>query len=660
MQSLWNESEAAGFAVDARLGLRVYSSRLLGRDADLVLHGGGNTSVKGAVANVFGVNEEVLYVKGSGWDLQTIAAVGFAPVRLKYLQRLADLPALSDTAMMRELRLALLDPSAPTASVEAILHALIPARYVDHTHADAVVTISNTPGGEAKLRELYGDTVLILPYVMPGFILARQVYEATRNADWSRLRGIVLLHHGIITFDDDCRASYERMIELVSQAEDYLQQQGAMTQLAQARYVPLAIDLAQLAGLRQAASAMMGSPVLVRWDRSTEAVGYSTLPNIADIAVRGPLTPDHSIHTKIFAAIFDENPQPGLQLFQSDYKAYFQRHSSAHHTCLDTVPRFGVWKDKGMLYIAPDAKRLGVVADISAHTMKAIQWGEALGGWMALPHQDLFDIEYWELEQAKLNRGQVRGEFEGRVVVVTGAVSGIGKACVEAFLAKGAAVVALDINPQITSAWKSAQVLGLVCDVTDAQQITEVLQQAIAAFGGIDVLVSNAGNFPPSRPLQNMDEQTWDQSMSLNLGSHMKMLRACIPFMEQGLDASVVFIGSKNVPAPGPGAGAYSVAKAGLAQLARVAALELGSKGIRVNTIHPNAVFDTGLWTDEVLAQRASSYQLSVDEYKKNNVLGRSVGSRDVARLAVLMAGEGFACTTGAQVPVDGGNDRVI
>ncbi|MDP1931011.1 MAG: bifunctional aldolase/short-chain dehydrogenase [Gammaproteobacteria bacterium] len=660
MNSLWDDQEAARFATDAMLGLRVYSSQLLGRDTDLVLHGGGNTSVKGSLVNVFGQSEEVLFVKGSGWDLQTIAAGGFAPVRLDYLKRLATLPALSDTGMMRELRLALLDPNAPTPSVEAILHALIPLRYVDHTHADAVVAISNTPDGEAVLRKLYGDEVLILPYVMPGFILAQQVHQATLNADWSRLKGIVLLHHGIITFDDDCRASYESMIALVNKAEGYLRNRGAWTQAATARHAPKSVDFIHLAALRHQASDMMGSPVLARWDRSAEAVGYSLLPGVADIATRGPLTPDHSIHTKAFAAIFDDDPRDGLARFQSAYNDYFSQHAAPHHTCLDQVPRFGIWREKGMLYIAPDSKRIGVVGDISAHTVKAIQWAEALGGWVALPKQDLFDIEYWELEQAKLKRGQTRGEFEGRVVLVTGAGSGIGKACVEAFVSKGAAVVALDINTTITGMWSSRQVLGRVCDVTDTQQIEAAVQAAVETFGGIDVLVSNAGNFPPSRQLKDMDAQTWEQSLSLNLSSHMNMLRACIPFLELGIDASVVFIGSKNVPAPGPGASAYSVAKAGLAQMARVAALELGSKGIRVNTIHPNAVFDTSLWTDEVLAQRALSYQLTVDEYKKNNVLGRNVGSSDVARLAVQMAGEGFACTTGAQVPVDGGNDRVI
>lgn len=660
MLSLWNDEEAAQYARDPQLGLRVYSSQLLGRDADLVLHGGGNTSVKGRLRNVFGQDEDVLFVKGSGWDLQTIAAGGFAPVRLDYLKALAALPALSDTDMMRELRLALLDPAAPTPSVEAILHALVPTRYVDHTHADAVVAISNSPGGEQALRRLYGDDVLVLPYVMPGFILAQQVHEATQGVDWSRLQGIVLLHHGIITFAEECRVSYERMIALVSKAEDYLRESGAWEAPVRAAVHATDEDYLHLARLRQAASQQMGFPVLARWDRAAEAVGFAARPDAAAIAARGPLTPDHSIHTKPHAAIFDADPLPGLGQFAADYGARFARHAQPHHTCLDPVARVGVWRDRGMVYLAQDGKRLNVVQDISQHTVRAIQWGEALGGWMALPAQDLFDLEYWELEQAKLKRGPVRAEFEGRVVLVTGAASGIGKACVEAFVARGAAVIALDIAPDIVSQWSGAQVLGVVCDVTSAAQIQAALHAGVAHFGALDVLVSNAGNFPPSGPLGSMDDKVWNASLTLNLSSHMAMLRACIPFLERGQHPGAVFIGSKNVPAPGPGAGAYSVAKAGLAQLARVAALELGGKGIRVNTLHPNAVFDTGIWTEDVLAARALSYQMSVEEYKRNNVLGCTVESRDVARLAVLMAGEGFAKTTGAQVPVDGGNERVI
>lgn len=683
MQSLWNEQEASRFAAQGELGLRVYSSQLLGREPDLVLHGGGNTSVKGAQTNVFGEREDVLYVKGSGWDLQTIAAGGFPPVRLQYLKSLATLPSLSDTDMMRELRLALLNPSAPTPSVEAILHALVPLRYVDHTHADAVVAISNSPNGEAALREIYGEEVLILPYIMPGFILAQQVHAATRDIDWSRLKGIVLLHHGIITFDDDCRASYERMIELVSLAEDYLKARtadmpGVDTVGASPAGEPRAssvgaspagddsasnnesLPFRQLATLRRQASAMMGAAVLARWDRSAQARQFSALPNVGELIARGPLTPDHSIHTKPFGAVFAEDPLPGLGQFRSDYQAYFERHAKPLHTCLDPMPRFGVWLNRGMIALAPDCKRLQVVSDIVEHTTRAIQWGECLGGWTTLPKQDQFELEYWELEQAKLKSSQARPEFAGRVVLVTGAASGIGRACVDAFLAQGAAVAALDLNPEVETLWHSPQVLGIACDVTREAQVREALHQVVGHFGGIDVVLSNAGSFPPSRRIEALDEATWSQSLELNLSAHLRLLRDCTPFLQAGIDSSVIFIGSKNVPAPGPGAAAYSVAKAGLAQLARVAALELGGSGVRVNTLHPNAVFDTGIWSDEVLQQRAAHYGMSVEEYKKHNVLGRQVRSGDVAAAAVALASSAFACTTGAQVPVDGGNERVI
>jgi len=660
MLNLWDEDEAQAYERDSVLGLRVYSSQLLGRAPDLVLHGGGNTSVKGQRQNVFGEQEQVLYVKGSGWDLQSITAEGFAPVNLPYLKALAELPVLTDTDMMRELRLALFDPAAPTPSVEAILHALVPLRYVDHTHADAVVAISNTPQGEKALEEIYGDEVLILPYVMPGFILAQQVYQATRNVDWSRLQGIVLLHHGIITFHDDCRSSYENMIALVTRAEEYLQRCGAWTSQACAAVHSNDSDCRQLASLRKQATRIMGNPVLLRWDTSPGAAGYASLPGIDEIATRGPLTPDHSIHTKAFAAIFDADPQDGLTAFSLRYQEYFQRYSAPQHTRLDTLPRFGVWCNKGMIYFAVNSQRLQIIQDISLHTARAVQWGEALGAWCALPGQDLFDLEYWELEQAKLKRSQQRLAFEGRIVLVSGAASGIGRACVDAFVAEGAAVVALDINAEVERLWEMSQVLGIVCDVTDAEQIARAIRGAVTHFGGIDILVSNAGNFPASCDLQNMDDEAWERALSINLNSHMKLLRACIPYLELGADPAVIFMGSKNVPAPGPGASAYSVAKAGLAQMARVAALELGAKGIRVNTVHPNAVFDTGVWTEDVLAQRALSYQLSVEDYKKDNVLGQSVKSTDVARLVVCMAGEAFAKTTGAQVPIDGGNNRVI
>lgn len=659
MKNRWDQATADAHAAESDLGLRVYTANLLGQESDLVLHGGGNTSVKGHQPDIFGDAVEVLYVKGSGWDLRSIEAAGFPAVRLEHLLRLGQLPSLTDTDMMRQLRLGLLDPGAPTPSVEAILHALIPHRYVDHSHADAVVTLSNTPDGEATLRALYGDEVLVLPYIMPGFILARQVAEATRSLDWSRIRGIVLMHHGIFTFADDARASYTAMIELVSRAEEHLAELAGEC-LAQGSYQPGHDDCLRLSQLRRAAGDAFGGPVLVSLDTAPLAAGFAARPDCAELITGGPLTPDHSIHTKPFGAVHDADPLPGLAAFVASYQQYYAAHAGAGHQCLDTMPRYGVWRDRGMLYLAANHKRLGIVRDITRHTIAAMQRGAVAGGWAALPRADLFAVEYWELEQAKLKTASSRPTFEGKVVLVTGAASGIGKACVDSYLEQGAAVVALDINPELASRFSHPAVLPVHCDITDQQAVNAALEAAVAEFGGLDVLVSNAGAFPASAAIAELEDTAWEQSLELNLSAPMRLLRACIPYLTHGFDPAVVFVGSKNVPAPGPGAAAYSAAKAGVNQLMRVAALELGSAGIRVNAVHPNAVYDTALWTDALLAERAAHYGLSVAGYRSNNVLRTEVYSRDVAQMVVQMSSAAFRCTTGAQVPVDGGNERVI
>ena len=660
MKSRWNKKDAEQISMGDDLAMRVYTSNILGSEADLVLHGGGNTSVKGQLTTIFGETEDVLFVKGSGWDLKTIKAAGFSAVSMDYLLKLGQLQKLSDNQMMRQLRLALLDPNAPTPSVEAILHALIPLKVVDHTHADAVVTISNTANGESLLKEIYGDEVLILPYIMPGFILARQVAEATRNIDWSKLRGIVLMHHGIFTFHEDAKTSYEAMIDLVNKAELYLDQRTNISTIALGQYEVNKQDTFELSRLRRAAGTAFGGPVLVMFDTSRLATGFAQLAACDELATRGPLTPDHTIHAKAFAAIFENDPAAELKEFVHNYKQYFNEYSNTEHSCLDTMPRYGVWRNKGMVYLAANLKRLRIIKDISEHTLKAIQLGEALGGWQALPRKDLFEVEYWELEQAKLKTGESRAEFEGKVVLITGAASGIGKACVEHFLNEGAVVVALDLSQGFEHQFKSSSVLALNCDVTNVSAIELSLFAAIKHFGGIDVLVSNAGTFPKSQNIRQMQDDDWDKSLELNLSSHMKVLRACLPYLHYGFDPAVVFVASKNVPAPGPGAAAYSAAKAGLTQLARVAALECGADGIRINTVHPNAVYDTALWTDEVLTQRAASYGLSVEEYKTANVLQMEVNSSDVASAISLFAGTALSKTTGSQLPVDGGNERVI
>ncbi len=645
MQNLWNDNEASNYKDD--LALRVYTSRLLGQEPALVLHGGGNTSVKSTAINIFGESEELLYVKGSGWDLATIETAGFAPVKLSILKQLAKLQKLSDLDMVQTQRSAMINPSAPNPSVEAILHAIIPFKYVDHTHADAVVTITNTANGIERIQQLYGKRVLIIPYVMPGFVLAKQVYTMIQDIDWSQLEGMILLNHGVFTFADDAKTSYTNMLKLVTEAEDYLQ-----TAIPTDNSTPVEIDLLKLAKLRKAVSTVRGCAVVTKLN--TEAASFSQRQDVASIATRGPLTPDHVIRTKRIPLLVNDN----IEDYVTQYNEYFARNTDGQLTCLNPAPCWAVWPSVGAVNFGRSYKEAGIIADITEHTIHAIAMAETLGGWQALSESDIFAVEYWELEQAKLNKsGSV---LQGKIALVTGAASGIGKACVEVLHAQGAAVVAVDMNPAITEQFNQADILGMVCDITVAEDIQNAVDTAVRQFGGLDILISNAGTFPPSLKIADMESTTWDASMAINLTSHQRLLTACSPYLAVGIDAAVVMIASKNVPAPGPGAAAYSVAKAGQTQLARIAALELGSTGVRVNVLHPNAVFDTGIWTEEVLSKRAAHYGVTVEEYKTNNILQTEVTSKDVANLACTMVGPIFAKTTGAQIPIDGGNERVI
>ena len=655
MKSLWNNEKAEVFSKDP-LELRVYTSRLLGANPDLVLHGGGNTSVKLSEENFFGETEELLLVKGSGWDLATIETPGFAPVRLETLKRLAELETLSDSEMVRQQRAAMTDPSAPNPSVEAILHALIPFRYVDHTHADAVLAVTNHPAGEQSVQEIYGNRVIVIPYVMPGFVLAKKVRELTQYKNWRDSEGMILMNHGIFTFDNEARESYEKMIRLVSEAEEYVCAKGTK----EAPKAKVREDLVKLGGIRKKVSEVAGKPMLAVIDQSDQAGGFSRRQDVSEIGTRGPITPDHVLRTKNIPVILDENPKEEVDTFKTKYLEYFQRHTDGQLTCLDPAPRWAVWKDFGTLVFGRSVKETGIIADIIDHTRKTIQQVEDWSVWKALPEKDLFEVEYWELEQAKLGKSVKAPDFQGKIALVSGAASGIGQSCAETLHQQGAAVLALDLNPEIEAIFSKPGIRGLCCDVTDDEAIQKAVDQTVRSFGGLDILVSNAGNFPAGLPLDKMDPETWDSSMKLNLSSHQRLLTAATPFLQQSLDGAVVFIASRNVPAPGPGASAYSVAKAGLTQLARVAALELGSYGVRVNVLHPDCVYDTGLWSEGVLQGRADKYGMSVEEYKSRNILKKEVTSREVSEMVAVVAGPIFSKTTGAQIPIDGGNDRVI
>ena len=662
VQNLWDDEEAARWTGD--LGQRVYSSRLLGQDPDLVLHGGGNTSVKSRHTTLFGEELDVLLVKGSGWDLGSIEEEGFPSLRLDAVARLVELDELSDTEMANQLQLAATSTGGPSPSVEAILHAVLPYKFVDHTHADAVVTLTNCAEAKAALEETYGDEVVVVPYVMPGFKLARACAEQVADKLTPDVVGVVLMNHGIFTFGESAKEAYDRMIELVSRAEEYIRehvppppgepggtrQSGSSTRRARER-----------AELRRAIATAVGAPVVISSHTDEDVARFLGRPDLESVTRRGTITPEHVIRIKPWPLLGRD-----VDAYCEAYRDYFERHrrqATSELRPLDPAPRVVLDPDLGMGCVGRTPKDAKVVEDIYRHTMKVITAATALGGYESLSPGDLFDVEYWDLEQAKLRKAGEPPPLAGEVALVTGAASGIGKACAAALLEQGAAVVGLDVEPDVEGAFeaKGPQWLGLVADVTDAEQMGRAVERCVERFGGLDILVLNAGIFPPTTPIAELDEGTWRRTMAVNVDGNLALLREAHAVLRLAPNGGrVVVVGSKNVAAPGRGAAAYSASKAALTQLARVAALEWAQDGIRVNVVHPNAVFDTGMWTEDVLEERAASYGMSVDEYRTKTLLGTEVTSADVARAVVALCGPDLARTTGAQIPVDGGNERVI
>jgi NAD(P)-dependent dehydrogenase (short-subunit alcohol dehydrogenase family) len=471
---------------------------------------------------------------------------------------------------------------------------------------------------------------------------------------------MVLMNHGIFSFGETAKESYERMIDLVSRAERFLAKRTTQQGVRSAAAASGATRRVELARLRRDISACAGGPLIMSTHSEAKFLEFARRADVERFSQQGPATPDHVIRTKRVPLLGRD-----VEAYAQAYRAYFERNAPLAReakTMLDPAPRVVLDPELGLAALGSSARDAAIVHDLYSHTIDVIDAATALGGYRALSEKDIFDVEYWDLEQAKLRKAGRAPVFKGEVVLITGAASGIGKACAQAFLSRGAAVIGLDADPRVSAVGEERpEFLGLTCDVTARDAVDEALERGAAAFGGIDMLVLNAGVFPGGRRIDSLGDDEWQHVNRVNVDANLALLRECHPLLKLAPKGGrVVVIGSKNVPAPGPGAAAYSASKAALTQLARVAALEWGADGVRVNVIHPNAVFDTGLWTHEVLAARAAHYGMRVEDYKTSNVLKTEVRSADVAEMAAEMCGPLFGKTTGAQVPVDGGNDRVI
>ncbi len=665
--------------VSEDLALRTYSARLLGADPELVLHGGGNTSVKTTVHGLLGEAIRVLCVKGSGWDLATIEPPGHPAVRLEPLQALRVLESLSDEAMVAAQRQNLIDPAAPNPSVEALLHAFLPHTFVDHTHSIALLALADQPDAAEVCREVYGERVALVPYVMPGFALAKAAalaYEAAA-AGGREPEGMVLLQHGLFSFGASAEQSYDRMIDLVRRAEERLGrgERSIHAVAVPERPAPAAAVLPLLRGaLGRAAVAAGVRPHWILALRDTPlARAISDDARLGVWAGRGVATPDHVIRTKARPLVLPPLPAGGdgqglaawgqaleqaLEAYGADYRAYFQRQNAAAgggRKPLDPLPRVVAIPGLGLVGIGKSAAEAATVADIAEAWAQTLLAAEAIGRFAPVNEADTFAMEYWSLEQAKLGKAAEK-PLARQVVLITGAAGAIGAATARAFAAAGADVAVLDLHQDAAESVAAScgkRALGVACDVTDPAAVQAAIAAVAAHFGGLDIVVSNAGA-AWSGPMATLADADLRASFELNFFAHQSVAQAALAvFRAQGLGGQLLFNVSKQALNPGPNFGAYGISKAALLALVRQYALEEGEAGVRVNAINADRI-RSGLLDDTMIKQRSAARGLSEELYMAGNLLGAEVRASDVADAFVALAR--MERTTGAVLTVDGGN----
>lgn len=684
MDSLWSDEDAQGFVaryaangVNEDLALRTYTSRLLGQVPWLVMHGGGNTSVKTKIPDVYGDLTDVICIKGSGRDLAVIEPDGHPAVRRAPLDRLRGLVSLSDEDMVNVQRQNLLDTSAPNPSVETLLHAYLPHKFIDHTHSVISTAIACLPDAESVMKKIFGNRVAYVPYIMPGFQLAKAAAEAYERDP--SVQGLLLAKHGIFSMGETARETYELMIEFVTLMERYVADNSkdnpafSPVELPEQIAAPEVIMPFLRGMLSRAAPAGVPQRWLLNYRTSPRILKFVNGRGVSDYARRGVATPEQVIRIKSQPAIlpaaasgkldsWSESAEQAIVQFTDSYRDYFDRNNAAvggTKKPLDPLPRVLIVPGLGVVGIGKTAAEASISSDVAEAWIDAVLDAEAVGVFESITEYEHFEMEYWSLEQAKLKKGNEK-PFARQIALVTGGGGAIGRATALALAAEGAEIAVLDLDQEAAAATAKlvgGRSIGIACNVTNPADVANAIDQVAKHFGGLDIVVSNAGS-AEGGAMADMPDEVLRRSFELNFFAHQSVAKHAVNVMRaQQFGGTLLFNVSKQAVSPGANFGAYGTAKAALLALVRQYAIEHGVEGIRSNGVNADRI-RSGLLSPEMIAFRASSRGVSSSEYMAGNLLKEEVTAEDVAEAFVASAK--LSKTTGNIITVDGGNTAAM
>lgn len=672
MKNNWNKIEAKKYIkeyakknIGEDLALRIYTTHLLGKNKKLVLHGGGNTSVKSESKDIFQNKQQVIYVKGSGWDMSNLNELGLPGLYLNPLIQTQKLKSFSDKQMVNFLRLNLINTISPNPSVETLLHAFIPHKFIDHTHSNAILSIVNQKNNKNLCKKIFRNKIGIVPYIMPGFELAKlskNIFESN-----PKVEGLVLLNHGIFTFGNSAKQSYDRMIKYVTIAEKYISNSSKKAIRKNKIKEPININLI-ISLIRKKIHKLNKNKWIINYSNNKNIQKFCARSDINKLLIKGPVTPDHVIRIKPKPLILNLNILSNLSKLEfklnkaidyyvTNYKKYFKRNKFLVNNSIisDTIPRIIVLPSFGYLSLGRNYKEAKVSKDIFYSMIESLQDAHKIGSFKSISEKEIFKMEYWPLERAKLN-SQTRNILTGNIVIVTGGAGTIGSAIAKKFLSAEANVVILDNNLSFkNNSFKEIyeKCLSIKCDLTNAKSIKSAIAQILTKYGGIDILISNAGRAYQGK-IYDVNEDIIRKSYEINFYSHQKIAQQVIEIMKmQDFGGNISFNLSKQSINPGNNFGPYGLPKSSTLFLMKQYALECGKFNIKINGINADRI-EGGMLTSKLISQRARARNTTKDKYMKGNLLKQRVFPEDVAEAffnQILLKK-----TTGNIITVDGGN----